>query len=101
MATYKNNNTETMRACSVRLPQTLHAHLQQEAEKQGTTVGDVMRDALVRFRAQQALDEQLVQLEARFVRRVFESHCAVAGLTASEREEALRDLKQRMQGGQV
>jgi hypothetical protein len=90
---------DTMRACSVRLPQILHAHLQDEAEKRGTTVGDVMRDALLRFREQQALSEQIAQLEARFFRKVFEAQCAVAGLTPSEREEAMRDLKQRMQGG--
>lgn len=94
MATTKASKGDTMRAGSVCQPVELHTYLLQEAEKLGATVGDVMRDALVHFLEQQALNEQLAQLEARFFRKVFEAQCAVAGLTASEHEQALRDIKQ-------
>ena len=95
----RTHKSDTMRACSVRLPQALHAHLLEEAEKRGSTVGDVMRDAIERFREQQALSEQIAALESRFFRKVFETQCAVAGLTQAERAEVLSNLKQRMQGG--
>lgn len=85
-----------MRSCAVRLPDGLFNYLAEQAEEHGSTVGEMIRKACENQRDQIALHDTLGQLEARFFRKVFESQCAVVGLSRSEREQAVTELKRRL-----
>jgi hypothetical protein len=97
MANNYNNKATQQRAVTARFPLSDYTLLLAEAEKHGTTMADMLRICWSRFREQQSLEERLQQLESRLFRRAFEINCAVAGLTSSERQEVLADVKQRLQ----
>ncbi|MBV1932028.1 MAG: hypothetical protein KUG71_09960 [Porticoccaceae bacterium] len=69
--------------------------LQQEAEKRGCTIADVIRNAWSQYQQQHQVQQQLLRLEQRQRKTTFEMMCTVVGLQASEREQALKQLQQR------
>lgn len=85
-----------MRSCAVRLPTGLFNYLTEQADANGSTVGEMIRKSCELYRDQIALHDTLSQLEARFFRKVFESQCAVVGLSRTEREQAITELKHRL-----
>jgi len=88
-----HNNTN--KAVTARLPLQDYLKLQQEAEQRGCTIADVIRQAWTQYQAQQQIQQQLLTLEQRQRQTTFEMLCAVVGLQASEREQALQQLQQQ------
>lgn len=67
--------------------------LQQEAEKQGTTVASVIRNSWQQFQQQQILQQHLLRLEQRQRKVLFEMLSAVIRLQPDERQEVVNKLK--------
>jgi Lon protease-like protein len=81
------------RAVTARFPVQDYLLLQQEAEQRGCTIADVIRNAWSQFQQQQQIQQQLLRLEQRQRKMMFETLCVVIGLQASEREQALQKLQ--------
>jgi hypothetical protein len=88
---------EVQRAVTARFPLSDFAELSTEAEMQGTTIADMLRISWRSYCDQRQLDQVLFHMEARFVKVMFETCSAVAGLSDVERQEAQSELKERME----
>lgn len=91
---FKMSKINMSKAVTARFPLQEYLKLQQEAERQGCTIADVIRQAWVQHQAQQQIQQQLLNLEQRQRETTFEMLCAVVGLQSSEREQALHQLRQ-------
>jgi len=89
-------NASAMRPFAVRVPVGLYNYLAEQAELNGTTPGDIVRRSCEHYRDHLSMKDTLIQLEQRFFRKVFESQCAVVGLTSTEREQAYHELRKRL-----
>lgn len=87
---------EVQRAVTARFPLSDFAELSTEAEKQGTTIADMLRISWRSYCDQRHLDQVLLHMEARLVKVMFETCSAVAGLSDIEREDARSELKESM-----
>ncbi len=85
------SSKSSLRAVTTRLALGDYADLVSEAEKLGTTPSDMIRKAWAEHQGNQSYEAKLSQLEARLTRRIFEIVAAVAGLTPSQREEAMSE----------
>ncbi|MCG7813035.1 hypothetical protein MI353_09720 [Alteromonas sp. MCA-1] len=95
MAT-KNNAKAATEAVTTRLTAAARAALLQEAEKQGSNPSRILAHSWDHYCQQQSIESRLAKLEATLTRRMFEIVCAVAGLDAEQRAQAMRDTKQHL-----
>jgi len=69
--------------------------LQEEAEKRGCTIADIIRKSWSMYKDQKQISQHLSRFEQRQRATNFEMLCSVIGLQDGEREQALLQLKQR------
>lgn len=67
-----------------------------EAEKANTSVADIIRKSWQEYLLQKNVNESLISLEQRLVRKTFEIVAAVAGIDDQERLIALKKFKSRL-----
>ncbi len=92
MATY-NNTKAAQHAVTTRLNNSDHIALLAEAERLGSNPSQLMRTAWSDYQEKQSIDTRLGLLESRLTRRLFEIVSAVAGLTPTQRQEAMSEAK--------
>ena len=97
MTANKKSKGNSPQPITTRLSISDRAALLAEAERRGTTAADMLRISWTAYQEQQKLDERIRSLETRLKRQMFEIVCAVGGLTPSERNEALQDVRRRLQ----
>lgn len=86
---------EMNKAVTARFPTQDYLLLQQEAEKRGCTIAEVVRNAWRHYEQQQQMQQQLLRLEQRQRKSIFEMLCSVIGLQPHEREQAIEQLQQQ------
>lgn len=74
----------------------MYNYLAEQADATGTTPGEIIRRSCEHYRDHLSMKDTLIQLENRFFRKVFESQCAVVGLSSTERQLAYQELKKRL-----
>ncbi|WP_330110342.1 hypothetical protein [Methylophaga thalassica] len=84
---------ETSKAVTTRFPVQDYLKLQQEAERIGCTIADVVRNAWCNHQQHNELKQQLLIIEQRQRKSTFEMLCAVVGLQADERKQAIEHLQ--------
>lgn len=87
--------TVSSKAVTARFPMCDYLTLQETAETRGCTIADVIRNAWSKHQQQQQIQQQLLRLEQRQRKIIFEMLCVVVGLEESERETALKHLQQQ------
>jgi capsid protein len=90
---------QTQKAITTRFSITDYLNIEEEAEKLGTSLADVIRKSWKEYQKENEFKDDLKELENSLVRTVFEVCSAVAGLTSEQREEAKNDLKKALKGG--
>ena len=87
------NKTKAQYTVSARFPLGDHMNLLAEAERTNSNASHVLRKSWHVFMEQQSIEVRLAQLESRLTRRMFEIVSAVAGLSATEKKEAMQQAK--------
>ena len=72
-----------------------YLRLQQEAERRGCAIADVIRNAWTHYQQQQQLQQLLLRLEQRQRKHTFEMLSTTLGLQPNERQQAIEHLKQQ------
>lgn len=93
-----NNNDKAQRAVTSRFTLGDYMAILAEAERTGSNPSQLIRKSWQVYQEQQQLDDRLAQLESRLTRRVFEIVSAVAGLSDTERQQAMAQAKQQLRG---
>jgi hypothetical protein len=88
-------NQQLDKAVTARFSMEDYLRLQQEAERRGCAIADVIRKSWTHFQQQQQLHQLLLKLEQRQRKVTFEMLCTVIGLQADERQQAIQQLKQQ------
>jgi hypothetical protein len=88
-----NNNTKAQHTVSTRFTLGDYMNLLAEVERTGSNPSHVLRKSWHVFMEQQSIEVRLAQLESRLTRRMFEIVSAVAGLTETEKKEAMQQAK--------
>ena len=92
----KKFSKNSLRAVTTRLSLGDYADLVAEAEQLGSTPSQIIRDTWSKHQQHQTYEVRLAQLEARLSRRLFEIVAAVAGLTPSQRKEAMAEAMKHL-----
>jgi len=92
----KRNSASSLRAVTTRLTLGDYSALVAEAEQQGSTPSQMIREAWTEHQKGQSYEARLTQLEARLTRRLFEIVAAVAGLTPPQRQEAMAEVTKNL-----
>lgn len=88
-----NNNTKAQQAVTTRFTLGDYANLLAEVERTGSNPSQMLRKSWRVYMEQQSIEVRLAQLESRLTRRMFEIVSAVAGLSATEKKEAMQQAK--------
>jgi hypothetical protein len=88
-------NIEINKAVTTRFPLGDYLRIQQEAEKEGCTIADIIRKTWKLHQQQQHFQQQLLSSEQRQCNATFEILCSVIGLQEHERAQALQQLLTR------
>lgn len=83
------------KAVTTRFSMEDYLSLQQEAERRGCAIADIIRKSWTHFQQQQQLHQHLLKLEQRQRKVTFEMLCSVVGLQANERQQAIEQLQQQ------
>ena len=94
----KKFSHQTQKAITVRFPIVDCIAIEEFAEKLGTTNADVVRKAWRAFMNEYELKNDLKEFEKNLAKIIFEICCSVSGLKTSEKQEALLELKEILQG---
>jgi hypothetical protein len=86
-------NKETSKAVTARFPLRDYLQLQEEAERRGTTIAEIIRASWSDYQQQRQVQQHLTRLEMRQRKVNFEMLCAVIGLKIEERDQALAQLQ--------
>ncbi|MCZ5880132.1 hypothetical protein O4N73_20575 [Vibrio parahaemolyticus] len=95
MAKNKSNNAQ--HAVTTRLTVGDYAALRAEAETRGSNPAQVLRLAWGQYMENQRIESRLELLESRITRRTFEIVSVVAGLSPTERKEAISQVKKYLE----
>lgn len=72
--------------------------LARDAERNNTSIAEMMRIAWASYQQQENINDQLRELEQRMTKRTFEIVVAVAGLDEQERTQAMNKFKRQLSG---
>jgi hypothetical protein len=75
----------------VRFPSDVQNKILAEADKNGFTQSEVIRNSVTRDLMQPSLEYLFKQMERRMLRHNFEMNCIIVGLNKMQREQAKRD----------
>lgn len=84
---------EVSKAVTARFPVQDYLKLQEEAERRGSTIADVVREAWSQYQQERQVQQHLTRLEIRQRKVNFEMLCAVVGLKTDERDQVLAQLQ--------
>ncbi|MFT4803559.1 MAG: hypothetical protein ACI9YE_000753 [Psychroserpens sp.] len=87
------NNIKAQQAVTTRFTLGDYMNLLAEVERTGSNPSQMLRKAWHVYMEQQSIEVRLAQLESRLTRRTFEIVSAVAGLSETEKKEALQQAK--------
>lgn len=94
-----NNNRDLSLAMTVRFSNADYLRIVAEAERSNSSKPEVVRQAVQESQARRELNDFLIAMEKRMLKRVFEMLCSVADLKDDERLKALRDFKRSIKRG--
>lgn len=89
---------QTQKAVTARFSISDYLKIQNEAEKLGTTLADVLRLCWKDYENKNAVTAELKELESNIIKNVFEVCCAVSGLNSEDRNDAKNELKNVLRG---
>ncbi|MCG9729599.1 hypothetical protein L1D44_07005 [Shewanella sp. Isolate13] len=95
----KRFQNQQQKAITVRFSISDYLKIEQEAERIGSNLANVLRESWSAYNNSNQLKSDLKQLESNLLRQSFEVCCAVQGLNPIERKEALDELTTRLNGG--
>lgn len=84
---------EASKAVTARFSMQDYLKIQEEAEQRGCTIADVIRNSWSEHQQQHQVKQQLLRLEQRQRKTIFEMLCVVVGLQPAERKAAIHRLK--------
>lgn len=90
---------QQQKAITVRFSISDYLKIEQEAERIGSNLANVLRESWSAYNNSNQFKSDLKQLESNLLRQSFEVCCAVQGLNPIERKEALDELTSRLNGG--
>ncbi|MGS0724774.1 hypothetical protein ACVBKF_01200 [Shewanella sp. 0m-11] len=90
---------QQQKAITVRFSISDYLKIEQEAERIGSNLANVLRESWSAYSNLNQFKSDLKQLESNLLRQSFEVCCAVQGLNPIERKEALDELTTRLNGG--
>jgi CMP-N-acetylneuraminic acid synthetase len=90
---------QQQKAITVRFSISDYLKIEQEAERIGSNLANVLRESWTAYNNSNKFKSDLKQLEGTLLRQSFEVCCAVQGLTPLERKDALDELTTRLNGG--
>ena len=87
------NKTKAQYAITTKFTLGDYMALEAEVERTGSNFSQMLRKSWHVYMEKQSIEVRLAQLESRLTRRMFEIVSAVAGLSATEKKEALQQAK--------
>ena len=88
----------TQKAITARFSITEYQKIEELAEKNGSNLAEVIREAWRNYKKKDDISKELDSLKVNLLKQTFEVCSAVAGLSEDERVEAISELKERLGG---
>lgn len=88
----------TQKAITARFSISEYQKIEELAEKNGSNLAEVIREAWRSYKKQEDISKELEKLKGKLLKQTFEICSAVSGLDEDERVDAIAELRERLGG---